>query len=176
MSVATAWERKQDRELQNIQMENIYDCERFICMISTDLMPRGKSQRHMKIWMKGNSVYVLCWFGFGYLWVEADLADVTGDDWPLGLDQRNPKGVVDHSLLHRVHLRKWGDTEKKTSLWAIIHTLHLFTPEVMVLKVNRMIYHKDGEESLCHVVSEMWREDDIFPAQRTKATAFHRGG
>lgn len=39
-----------------------------------------------------------------YLGVEADLADVAGDDWSLGLHQWNPEGVVDHSLLHRVHL------------------------------------------------------------------------
>lgn len=39
-----------------------------------------------------------------YLGVESDLADVTGDDRPLGLDQRHSKGVVYDRLLHRVHL------------------------------------------------------------------------
>lgn len=51
-----------------------------------------------------------------YLWVEADLADVTGDDRPLGFDQRNAKGVVDHGLLHRIHLTendRGGDREIK---------------------------------------------------------------
>lgn len=41
---------------------------------------------------------------FLYLRVEADLADVARDDGSFGLYQRNSKGVVDDSFLHRVHL------------------------------------------------------------------------
>ncbi len=75
------------------------------------LMPQGKWRSWI---MKDGGRAILCtccffFFMFLYLWVEADLADVTGDDWPLGLDQWNSKGVVDHGLLHRIHL-----TEKIT--------------------------------------------------------------
>lgn len=52
---------------------------------------------HCERW-GSNTVYVM------YLWIEADLADVTGDDWPLGLDQWNSKGVIDYGFLHWVHL------------------------------------------------------------------------
>ena len=41
-----------------------------------------------------------------YLRVEANLTDIAGDDGPLGLEQGSPKSVGEHSLLHRVHLRR----------------------------------------------------------------------
>lgn len=48
-----------------------------------------------------------------YLWVEAYLTDVAGDDWPLCLHQRWPEGVRHHSLLDGVHLRR--DSPEDTS-------------------------------------------------------------
>ena len=39
-----------------------------------------------------------------YLRVKAYLADVTRDDGPLGFHQWNAEGMVDHRLLHWVHL------------------------------------------------------------------------
>lgn len=78
------------------------------------LGPRG-TLRHCEVItanMPGNKGLMLCL----YLRVEADLADVTGDDRSLGFDQRNSKSVVDHGLLHRVHLSghdKDGDKDKK---------------------------------------------------------------
>ena len=44
-------------------------------------------------------------FKVSYLWVEAYLTDIAGDDWPLCLHHRRPKGVRHHSLLDGVHLR-----------------------------------------------------------------------
>lgn len=35
--------------------------------------------------------------------IEADLTDITGNDWPLGLEQGSSKCVGEHSLLYRVH-------------------------------------------------------------------------
>lgn len=35
--------------------------------------------------------------------IEADLTDITGNDWALGLEQGSSKCVGEHSLLHRVH-------------------------------------------------------------------------
>lgn len=40
--------------------------------------------------------------------VEADLADIAGNDWPFGLHQWDSKGVVDHCLLNRIHLHFLG--------------------------------------------------------------------
>lgn len=61
--------------------------------------------------MKANPVLEL--LKLSYLWVEAYLTDVAGDDWPLCLHHRWPKGVRHHSLLDRVHLRR--DSPEVTS-------------------------------------------------------------
>lgn len=39
-----------------------------------------------------------------YLRIEADLTDITGNDWALGLEQGSSKCVGEYSLLYRVHL------------------------------------------------------------------------
>lgn len=44
-------------------------------------------------------------FKVSYLWVEAYLTDIAGDDWSLCLHHRRPKGVRHHSFLDGVHLR-----------------------------------------------------------------------
>lgn len=41
-----------------------------------------------------------------YLWIEAYLTDVAGNDRPLCLHHRWPKGVRHHSFLDRVHLKR----------------------------------------------------------------------
>lgn len=53
-----------------------------------------------------------------HLRIEADLADIARDNGALGLGYRYPEGVVDHCLLHRVHLP--GKGRKKQSLWSVI--------------------------------------------------------
>lgn len=52
-----------------------------------------------------------------YLWVEPDLADVAGDDGPLGLDQGHPEGVVYDGLLHWVHLTERRQGDRKANVW-----------------------------------------------------------
>lgn len=62
-----------------------------------------------------------------YLRVEAYLADIAGDDWPLRLDHRWPKCVRHHSLLDGVHLKEdklevtWKIQERGTGRGHVSH-------------------------------------------------------
>lgn len=139
-------ESKQNRApSKHIPKENMYEVVYMYKQQNTVFLKWLGKWSHCKRWSERNT-YVL------YLWVEADLADVTGDDWPLGFDQWNSKGVVDYCLLHRVHLpdRITGEnTERgreKRDMWTIIHTVLFSGAKVLALGRH---HHHNGMRSEC---------------------------